>query len=268
MIGGNVTIFDSVNQSKLVNFINDQGHADHLGVMEVDAGITVKGTLLMYPNSCPEMVFQSTGHCDPSFEVDNVGNVTAGLTLNVTGVPATVPSETSDILSIRNLGINGADKFAIKHSGAIESFGIDPYWTKTGGVHTRYVSNGSGAAEKILTPNIQYLVSVTIEDVLVLTLPENPTTGDVVRVVDVSGNLDYRTSLVVRAPGTNVKVQGDSTGTTLQEGTGFLAAPYPSGELVVQTPNAGFALIYLGGVDSAGRVGIPTTEQGWWLVEV
>ncbi len=268
MIGGNVTIFDSVNQSKLVNFINDQGHADHLGVMEIDAGITVKGTLLMYPNSCPEMVFQSTGHCDPSFEVDNVGNVTAGLTLNVTGVPATVPSETSDILSIRNLGINGADKFAIKHSGAIESFGIDPYWTKTGGVHTRYVSNGSTAAEKILTPNIQYLVSVTIEDVLVLTLPENPTTGDVVRVVDVSGNLDYRTSLVVRAPGTNVKVQGDATGTTLQEGTGFLAAPYPSGELVVQTPNAGFALIYLGGVDSAGRVGIPTTEQGWWLVEV
>ena len=44
--------------------------------------------------------------------------------------------------------------------------------------------------------------------------------------------------------------------------------PYPSGELVVQTPNAAFALVYLGAVDSNDQIGIPTSVQGWWLMEV
>ena len=115
-----------------------------------------------------------------------------------------------------------------------------------------------------MIPNIIYLTNTTSTSTLVLTLPESPDTGDIVKIVDVSGNLDYQTSLVIRAPGTGVNVQGDSTGTTL----GGLGTAYPSGELVVQTPNAGFALIYLGSVASNGQVGIPTTDQGWWLLEV
>ena len=27
-------------------------------------------------------------------------------------------------------------------------------------------------------------------------------------------------------------------------------------------------LVYLGSVDSAGGVGIPSTQQGWWLMEI
>ena len=48
----------------------------------------------------------------------------------------------------------------------------------------------------------------------------------------------------------------------------LLSASYPSGELVVQTANAAFSLIYLGATDSDGQVGIPTSVQGWWLMEV
>ena len=108
------------------------------------------------------------------------------------------------------------------------------------------------------------MVNVTADDTLVLTLPDDPITGDTVKIIEVGGDLNYRTSLVLRAPGIGVKVQGDDSGTLL----GGLASPYPSGELVVQTPNAAFTLIYLGGTASDGRVGIPTTDQGWWLMEV
>lgn len=77
--------------------------------------------------------------------------------------------------------------------------------------------------------------------------------------------MKYDTSLVVRtSEASNTPIQGDSTGTLL----GGRITPYPSGELVVQTPNAAFALIYLGAVDSNDQVGIPTAVQGWWLMEV
>ena len=50
---------------------------------------------------------------------------------------------------------------------------------------------------------------------------------------------------------------GDSTGTLF----GDRLTPYPSGELVVQTANAAFALIYLGSSDSNNQIGIPTSVQ-------
>ncbi|BCU94003.1 MAG: hypothetical protein CM15mV3_2890 [Caudoviricetes sp.] len=71
--------------------------------------------------------------------------------------------------------------------------------------------------------------------------------------------------MVLRTPeSSGTKIQGDNTGTLL----GGRLTPYPSGELVVQTPNAAFALVYLGAGDSNGQVGIPTAVQGWWLTEV
>ena len=113
-----------------------------------------------------------------------------------------------------------------------------------------------------LSPNIVYLVNTTASSTLILTLPTAPQTGDTVRVVDVRGPLSYNTSLVLRtAESSGTKIQGDATGTLL----GDRLTPYPSGELVVQTPNAAFTLVYLGGTDSNGQVGIPTAVQGWWL---
>ena len=131
--------------------------------------------------------------------------------------------------------------------------------------------NGAG-----LKPPAQSLKSYCVSDkgtsdnvqstqTLILTLPDAPQTGDVVRLIDVGGNLKYDTTLVVRTPETSgTPIQGDPTGTLF----GDRLTPYPSGELVVQTPNAGFALIYLGSVDSNDQIGIPTSVQGWWLMEV
>ena len=107
------------------------------------------------------------------------------------------------------------------------------------------------------------MVNVETSDEFVVYLPANPITGDTVNIVDVGGNLTYNTSLVVRAQGVGTRVQGDSTGTTL----GGLTVQYPSGELVVQTPNAAFTLVYLGGVDSNGAV-VGGSASGWWLKEV
>ena len=99
---------------------------------------------------------------------------------------------------------------------------------------------------------------------MIVYLPESPTTGDEVRVVEVGGNLGFDTMLIVRALTPNTKVQGDATGTTIGlSGT----TPYNSGELVVQTANAGFTLVYLGGTDSQGTI-VSSSVQGWWLREV
>ncbi len=95
-------------------------------------------------------------------------------------------------------------------------------------------------------------------------MPDNPNSGDEVSIIDVGGNLTYNTSIVVRAQGTGTRVQGDATGTSLGiEGT----TTWGSGELVVQTPNAGFTLVYLGGTDSDNNV-VGGSVTGWWLKEV
>ena len=97
------------------------------------------------------------------------------------------------------------------------------------------------------------MVNVQATQTLIVTLPAAPQTGDIVRMIDVGGNLKYDTTLVVRTPETSgTPIQGDSTGTLF----GDRLTPYPSGELVVQTPNAGFALIYLGSVDSLSLIHI------------
>ena len=109
------------------------------------------------------------------------------------------------------------------------------------------------------------MVNVQNTQTLILTLPTAPQTGDVVRIIDVGGNLKYDTTLVVRtAEASGLPIQGDQLGTLF----GDRLTPYPSGELVVQTPNAAFALIYLGSQDNNGQIGIPTSVQGWWLMEV
>ena len=265
MIGGSIEIYDSVNKSRILTLSNDKGHADHIGDLKLDAGVTIRGDIKVWPVTCPENILTEVlDDCTPSFTVDSFGNVTCGLSLQVTGVPVDSPSDTFESFSVGNLGPNGANEFSIRRTGRIDSFGIENFYTRTGGRHTRYVSSGSDDADKILIPNIVYMVNVTADDTLVLTLPDDPITGDTIKIVEVGGDLNYRTSLVLRAPGIGVKVQGDDSGTLL----GGLSSPYPSGELVVQTPNAAFTLIYLGGTASDGRVGIPTTDQGWWLMEV
>ena len=163
-----------------------------------------------------------------------------------------------------SLGINGADDFIINRDNSIDAFGITNYYTKTGGRHGRYISSGSDAADLNLEANVTYFANVSNQTNLICYLPENPQTGDEVRFVEVGGNLGFDTMLIVRALTPNTKVQGDAGGTTIGLGG---TTPYNSGELVVQTANAGFTLVYLGGTDSQGTI-VSSSVQGWWLREV
>ena len=74
-----------------------------------------------------------------------------------------------------------------------------------------------------------------------------------IRFVELSGNLTYNTSLIIRAKkisGIATAIQGDSTGSKLDAGNGqSLATAWDSGELVIQTRNASFGLVFAGTVD-------------------
>ena len=261
--GGDFIIYDSVRQTELFKLTNDDGHADHQGLLNWDAGVVARGDFFLYPSSCPENVIQSLD-CTPSFSIDNLGNGTVKTSLTITGVSTPTPTETN-VFSVQNLGVNGADQFEVKQDRSIDAFGINNYYTSNGARHTRYISAASPEADLLLTPNIVYMANIQSTQTLIVTLPDGAKTGDVVRLIDVGGNLKYDTTLVIRTPeSSGTPIQGDSTGTLF----GDRITPYPSGELVVQTANAAFALIYLGSTDSNDQIGIPTSVQGWWLMEV
>ena len=263
LAGGNFVIYDSVKQTKLFHFVNDDGHADHQGLLYWDAGVLARGDFFLYPSTCPENVLLTLS-CTPSFSVDNLGNVTAQNSLTITGTASASPTE-SDVFSVQNLGVGGGSEYTIKQDRSIDAFGLQNFTTSTGARHTRYLSAASPEADLTLIANIIYMVNVQNTQTLIVTLPASPQTGDVVRMIDVGGNLKYDTTLVLRTPETSgTPIQGDSTGTLF----GDRLTPYPSGELVVQTPNAAFALVYLGSTDSNDQIGIPTSVQGWWLMEV
>ena len=184
--------------------------------------------------------------------------------LTIRGTASESPSK-SPQFNLTNLGTNGANTFTINRDQSIDAFGLTNFTTSSGARHARYLSAASPEADLTLIANIVYMVNVQNTQTLIVTLPTSPQTGDVVRMIDVGGNLKYDTTLVLRTPETSgTPIQGDSTGTLF----GDRLTPYPSGELVVQTPNAAFALVYLGAVDSNDQIGIPTSVQGWWLMEV
>jgi hypothetical protein len=96
-----------------------------------------------------------------------------------------------------------------------------------------------------------------------------------IRLTELSGNLTYNTSLIIRAKkvsGVAVAIQGDTAGSKLDSGSGqSLGVAWDSGELVIQTRNASFGLVYAGSVDIEGSVNaqtIPPGLRGWWLMEL
>ena len=167
-----------------------------------------------------------------------------------------------------SVNFGGAERFSVNSNGAIDLGGITQYFTPTGGRKWVFVPTSSNSQNSItnderLVSNTNYFVTPSGDGaVLILSLPTTAQNGDVIRIVDVAGQLKYNTQLILRAP-TGVRVQGDSTGSAL----GLTSGTYAGGELIVNTPNAAFGLVYVGSTDG-NQIPIPSTYRGWWLMEI
>ena len=153
--------------------------------------------------------------------------------------------------------------FAVDNNGSVKIAGITNYFTQTGGRKWEYSANSEIDAQV----NTNYVLNVAQNTVV--KLPQNPLIGDMIRIIDIGGLLTYNLSLVVRAP-SNVKVQNasDNTGQAMLSGNTADLSAYQGGELVVQTPFAGFALLYVGINAPDGGSAAPSSKIGWYLIEV
>ena len=151
--------------------------------------------------------------------------------------------------------------FRINNNGSIDFADQSGFFTPSGARKWEYIGGGVDLIDAV--SNINYFIAPSAD--VYFKLPQNPTTGDVIRVVDVAGLLTFNVSLRFRAPN-GVAIQGDTTNSdSLAAGTSHASG----GELVVQTPNAALGLVYLGSLNYDGSgTGAPSTQQGWWLMEI
>jgi hypothetical protein len=236
-----------------------------------------------------------------TFQVDSAtGNLTInGGSINIFGTNGTTPRLTfnnssgdfttygsfsalgtgtstfgGDLLVQGDATINGGDltvnsggqlSFKVSNDRSITLAGIPYFYNQNGGKKWIYTDESVINA----TSNVNIFVN-TLGNTLIK-LPSNPLMGDMIRIIDVGGNLNNITSLVVRAPD-GIRVQGTLTNTarTLLSGVGTANTfiNYNGGELVVQTPFAGFALVYLSNANPDGTAGGPASKVGWYLTEV
>ena len=163
-----------------------------------------------------------------------------------------------------SISSEGEEIFSVSNDGAVKVAGIENYFTRTGGPKWEYISDTTITAQA----NVNYFVNATGNTLL--RLPQNPLIGDTIRIIDISGNLTYNLTLVVRAPD-NVRVQGSSTNTARSLTSGVPISSfvgYNGGELVVQTPYAAFGLVYAGSTTPGGNPGVPSGLTGWYLMDV
>ena len=201
---------------------------------------------------------QSSGDLDVAGGIDFDGpfRLYANSTgINFSGTPDFMIAGDGEVSIYNDINISG---------GGININNINNWVTSTGGRKWVIVDTPSNSDSNAvsLVVNTNYLIKPAGTDtVLVLRLPA-AATGDMIRFVDIAGNLTYNCQLVVRAQN-GVRIQGDNSVTTL----GGLSTAYNGGELIVNTRNAGFGLIYVGTIDGDGTT-IGSADQGWRLVEV
>ena len=293
VISGAVRMYGSDGKTLVMSIANDDGHSGDGSLEDPKtdtAGLTLKGAaafygdLKIYYDNC-----QMHGVCstETSFRVTNrEGNVLMGETFYQAGKVLSVESAIDPIFHIDNLGAAGAGgtegpkDFKIYQNNAIDSFGIEKYWTAGGGRRHTYVAFDPGTGigqqqDNALQVNQNYMINAASGANMVLYLPDNAQTGDMIRFIELSGNLTYNTSLILRAKKANnvsVAIQGDTTGSRIASGSGqTLSTAWDSGELIIQTRNASFGLVYAGTVDvegSASAQTIPPALRGWWLIEL
>ena len=189
------------------------------------------------------------------------GATTLGESLTITGQSSATPSDGIPVLDVQGIGVSGNKPFTINQDASINAFGNDRFFTKNGGRKLIFVSEQGNTQNtaRTLIPNLTYAVRPTSN--LVLILPTSGVeSGDTIRIVDVGGALNFAVNLVIRSAD---PIQGQLGGTTI----GGLASTWGGGELVVNTPNAAFGLIYLASVDGENN-SIPGANQGWYLTEI
>jgi hypothetical protein len=191
-----------------------------------------------------------------SFSALGTGTSTFGGSLSVAG---DVTIEGGDL----TVNSGGNQSFGIRADRAVTLGGITNYFSPTGGRRWDY----SDSFEVIAEANVNYFLNTSQNTVV--KLPENAQLGDMIRIIDIGGILTYNLSLVVRAP-SNVTVQNssDNTASAMLSGNSASLTGYNGGELIVQTPYAGFALVYAGTSDADGNSAVSTSKAGWYLIEV
>ena len=160
--------------------------------------------------------------------------------------------------------LEGDEIFGVDNNGSVKIAGISNYFSQTGARKWLYQADNNFLAEA----NVNYFVNCTGNTII--KLPQNPEMGDMIRIIDISGSLSYNQSMVVRAP-QNVRVQGETSNTGSSVLTGIAPSAYAGwtgGELVVQTPNAAFSLVYAGNSTPDGAPGAPSSLVGWYLTDV
>ena len=297
--GGTLRLWGSDGITPIAVIANDDGHigdgsfddpkTGYTGLTVTGRG-TFYGDLTLNYKSC---VASGTCTTSPKFKAYAItGKLEMGQSFYMTGDPKESPVPTTKTFTVDGLGSStnvatGSKPFNIYQTGAIDSFGIEKYWTANGGRRQTYVEfdSTSGVGQQQgnpLAPNNNYIVNATSGSNMILYLPGDatasvaqPQTGDMIRFIEVSGNLTYNTSLILRANKISAiatAIQGDTVGTRIQAGS---AAPagnaWDSGELIIQTRNASFGLVFIGQYDLEGSANarqIPNALRGWWLMEL
>jgi len=288
---GNFRMYGTDSKTLILGIANDDGHPGDGAILDpvtnragmyLNGRADIYGKLRVYQQTC-----QENGTCsnDLMFDVDNSdGSVRLGESLYIKGQILESSSSASEVLHIDNLGSAGntgagPNDFIMYQDGSIDAFGIRRYFNANGGRRWTYLAASTTGFGQVvsnpLTPNGNYLVNPSSSGNMVVYLPSDAKTGDMIRFIDISSNLSYAASLIIRAlpiGTTAVAIQGDTTGTKAQAGSaGPSALAWSSGEMIVQTRNASFGLVYVGVSDAEGDPDaseIPTDLRGWWLVEL
>jgi len=225
----------------------DQASNIAFEVLGATGNTRISGTL----NVGNDLTIENTLGGTDTFTVDaQTGNTYVGRHLTINGLSSATPSAGVTSLQITNLGVNGNKPFKINQDASIDAFGKIGFYNPNGGRRCKYVSTTGGTVAQSLETNVTYLVRPSSN--LTLTLPSTAITGDMIRFVDIAGNLRFNIGLIINAP-SGVRVQGSADG-------GF-------GQLIVHTPNAAFGLVYVGQLDTDGA-SINEENQGWWLMEI
>ena len=291
MVSGNLRMYGTDGKTLIFGVANDDGHPGDGAILDpvtgksglfINGRLDGFGQLRIFNQEC-----QENGVCDNeiTFRVQNTsGSVEMGESLYVKGQILENASSTSPVVHVDNLGGAGntgvgPKDFIMYQDGSIDAFGISRYFNSNGGRRWTYLpfsSTGFGQVQASpLQSNGNYLVNTSASGNMIVYLPSDAKTGDMIRFIDISGNLSYAANLIIRAlpiGTTAVAIQGDTTGTKAQAGSAEASAvAWDSGEMIVQTRNAGFGLVYVGNTDAEGDPNaseIPTDLRGWWLVEL